>query len=198
MYSTFPSLLVHESGFTYRSAHYAAEFVLKHNFCVTHGTCLFQASFFCVHKGFINETPGVAVVSILVLAHSALHTNTETVLSPNNYCQKRSFSAFGCRRLTCGHKPDIRGQQTVTFLTLSRVDQSEVLTGAYREIAPWFNWRPVAVAGPSRVALPQTNPNTYRASLEQHGDVCCMSTDKLQIISFLTRLPTELGRSTKT
>ena len=67
-------------------------------------------------------------------------------------------------------------------VTRSSVDKPEVLTGAYSEVASWFNWRPVAIAGESHVALPMTDPHTYQASLEQHGDVCCrgecMSTEK--------------------
>ncbi len=70
-------------------------------------------------------------------------------------------------------------QQITVFLTMSIASQPEVFTGAYSEIALWFNWRPVGVAdwfsiGPFHgVPIPQTNPHTYRASLEQHGDVGC-------------------------
>lgn len=52
-------------------------------------------------------------------------------------------------------------------------------SGAYSKITLWFNWRPVGVAdwfpiGPFHcVLISQTDPHTYRASLEQHGDVGC-------------------------
>lgn len=40
------------------------------------------------------------------------------------------------------------------------------LTGTYSEITLY--WRPVAIAGPF-----QTNPHSYCAPLQQHGDKCC-------------------------
>lgn len=49
---------------------------------------------------------------------------------------------------------------TKKITTLHIADQSAVLTVSYSEITSWLNRRPVAVAGPSRVALPQADPNT--------------------------------------
>lgn len=139
------------------------------------------------HRHHGTSRPG-AVVRILFLARSAMFNNNNKIWA-NNIIFCKSWDSFGHNYF--GNSPvDLWGAHIHThitridnkllhFITVSSVCQAEVFTGAYSEVALWFNWRPVGVTdwfpiGPFHgVLIPQTNPHTGRASLEQHGDVGC-------------------------
>lgn len=107
-----------------------------------------------------------AITILTALLIVPLPCEVEVVVVGQNSTQRYTEQLFflGCNEHTLVH-------------TNPHGDQTEGLPGVYSEIAPRFNRRPVAVAGPSCVALPQTNPYTDRASLKQHGDVCCTDDD---------------------